>query len=102
MCDAQGKQCRPTGEEPGEGISDADFVFYVSAMDTERCQKGMTVAYAAHCQQESSLDRSERLRSRFFLLLIISPPPPNAISIPLCCFSLSTLVHRIIRVTSRV
>ena len=36
----------------------ADFVFYISAMETERCQKGMTVAYAAHCQQEAALDRS--------------------------------------------
>ena len=40
------------------GIEAADFVFYISAMETERCQKGMTVAYAAHCQQESALDRS--------------------------------------------
>ena len=44
-------------KEPGKGIEDADFVFYISAMQTERCQKGMTVAYAAHCQQESALDR---------------------------------------------
>lgn len=29
----------------------------VGMKDTERCQKGMTVAYAAHCQQEVSLDR---------------------------------------------
>lgn len=57
VCDAQGKQCRSLGEGAGAGIKDADFVFYVSAMDTERCQKGMTVAYAAHCQQEVSLDR---------------------------------------------
>ena len=57
VCDAQGKQCRLAGDPPGEGITDADFVFYVSAMDTERCQKGMTVAYAAHCQQEVSIDR---------------------------------------------
>ena len=36
---------------------DADFLFYISAMETQRCQKGMTVAYAAHCQQEAVLDR---------------------------------------------
>ena len=41
----------------GKGIEGADFVFYISAMETERCQKGMTVAYAAHCQQEAALDR---------------------------------------------
>lgn len=57
VCDAQGKQCRTIGDGPGQGITGADFVFYVSAMDTERCQKGMTVAYAAHCQQEVALDR---------------------------------------------
>lgn len=32
-------------------------MFYVSARQTERCYKGLTVAYAAHCQQESALDR---------------------------------------------
>lgn len=42
---------------PGEGIKGADFVFYVSAMSTDRCKKGLTVAYAAHCQQEAALDR---------------------------------------------
>ncbi|RWS31056.1 leishmanolysin-like peptidase [Leptotrombidium deliense] len=40
-----------------KGIKNADFVFYVSAMQTDRCNKGATVAYAAHCQQESSFDR---------------------------------------------
>ena len=44
-------------QDPGQGILNADFVFYISAMETERCQKGMTVAYAAHCQQEAALDR---------------------------------------------
>ena len=58
MCNAFGQNCLIKGsKEPGRGIEDADFVFYISAMQTERCQKGMTVAYAAHCQQESALDR---------------------------------------------
>ena len=47
------------GPRGGKGIEGADFVFYISAMETERCQKGMTVAYAAHCQQEAALDRYE-------------------------------------------
>lgn len=45
------------GSKPGKGILDFDFVFYVSAMQTERCNKSLTVAYASHCQQESGLDR---------------------------------------------
>lgn len=45
------------GSVAGEGINDTDFIFYVSAMQTDRCHKGMTVAYAAHCQQEAALDR---------------------------------------------
>ncbi len=58
VCNAFGQNCKVRGEaEPGPGIDQADFVFYISAMETERCQKGMTVAYAAHCQQESALDR---------------------------------------------
>merc|ERR1719361_2921870 len=58
VCNAFGQNCMTKGpNRPGPGIADADFVFYISAMQTERCQKGMTVAYAAHCQQESALDR---------------------------------------------
>ncbi|XP_049813368.1 leishmanolysin-like peptidase [Schistocerca nitens] len=60
-CNATGQDCKVTGNGtaavPGPGISGADFVFYVSAMETTRCHKGMTVAYAAHCQQEAALDR---------------------------------------------
>lgn len=41
----------------GEGIADADFIFYISSTQTPRCNKGATVAYAAHCQQESGMDR---------------------------------------------
>jgi len=58
VCNAFGQNCGVIGSNrPGQGIDNADFVFYISAMETERCQKGMTVAYAAHCQQEAALDR---------------------------------------------
>ncbi|XP_014219740.1 leishmanolysin-like peptidase isoform X2 [Copidosoma floridanum] len=58
VCNEAGQNCRvEPGSVPGEGINGADFVFYVSAMSTERCKKGLTVAYAAHCQQEAALDR---------------------------------------------
>lgn len=58
ICNATGHNCgvKP-GSVPGHGIDGADFVFYVSAMQTERCYKGLTVAYASHCQQEAALDR---------------------------------------------
>ena len=58
VCNAAGQNCRvQEGTQAGDGIEDADFVFYVSARQTERCHKGLTVAYAAHCQQEATLDR---------------------------------------------
>ncbi|KAJ8913177.1 hypothetical protein NQ315_009014, partial [Exocentrus adspersus] len=57
-CNAIGQNCGVALEsKPGTGIVDYDFIFYVSAMQTERCNKSLTVAYAAHCQQESALDR---------------------------------------------
>ncbi|KAK0159574.1 hypothetical protein PV327_010670 [Microctonus hyperodae] len=57
-CNATGHKCGVLeGSVAGEGIDGADFVFYVSAMESERCHNGLTVAYAAHCQQESALDR---------------------------------------------
>jgi leishmanolysin-like peptidase len=57
-CNATGQDCGiAKGSTAGKGIQHFDFVFYVSAMQTERCNKSLTVAYAAHCQQESALDR---------------------------------------------
>ena len=43
-------------------MSGYDFVLYVSSLTTDQCMEAvggeaMTVAYAAHCQQESELDR---------------------------------------------
>lgn len=58
MCDHTGRECRVAeNSTAGPGIADADFVFYVSALQTVRCKHGFTVAYAAHCQQEAALDR---------------------------------------------
>ncbi|XP_072946899.1 leishmanolysin-like peptidase [Epargyreus clarus] len=44
-------------ELPATGVENTDFVLYVSAVQTERCLRGLTVAYASHCQQESAMDR---------------------------------------------
>uniref|UniRef100_A0A8D9EHY5 Leishmanolysin-like peptidase n=1 Tax=Cacopsylla melanoneura TaxID=428564 RepID=A0A8D9EHY5_9HEMI len=57
-CNSSGMDCGIVSSDPGPGIEGADFIFYVSAMETERCHKGLTVAYAAHCQQEAALDRT--------------------------------------------
>lgn len=58
VCNSTGQNCRnDPNSRVGPGIVGADFIFYVSARQTERCHKGLTVGYAAHCQQESSLDR---------------------------------------------
>ncbi|XP_077284590.1 leishmanolysin-like peptidase, invadolysin isoform X2 [Arctopsyche grandis] len=62
VCNATGHSCgiaknADEGSTVGPGVADADFVLYVSALETERCKRGLTVAYAAHCQQESALDR---------------------------------------------
>lgn len=57
-CNATGQDCKVQGGSvAGPGIANTDFVFYVSARQTERCHKGLTVAYAAHCQQEAAMDR---------------------------------------------
>ena len=58
VCDQFGRHCHVSEEASGAGLSGADFVFYISALETDRCHRGMTVAYAAHCQQEAALDRS--------------------------------------------
>lgn len=41
VCNATGQNCRSEStSKAGPGIQNADFVFYVSAIQTERCHKG--------------------------------------------------------------
>ncbi|XP_039351522.1 leishmanolysin-like peptidase isoform X1 [Mauremys reevesii] len=47
----------PAGLPDQEGIRDADFVLYVSALTTERCGQENIIAYAAYCQLEAEMDR---------------------------------------------
>ncbi|KAH7693184.1 Protein Y43F4A.1 a, partial [Aphelenchoides avenae] len=49
--------CTSSGPPDGPGVSGADFLLYVSAVNSERCKNQDTIAYAAHCQQEAELDR---------------------------------------------
>uniref|UniRef100_A0A8C5JU74 Leishmanolysin-like peptidase n=1 Tax=Junco hyemalis TaxID=40217 RepID=A0A8C5JU74_JUNHY len=48
---------RPTGSPEQEGVRDADFVLYVSALTTDRCGHENIIAYAAYCQLEAEMDR---------------------------------------------
>lgn len=62
VCDEHGRDCvreKPSGTNHSliNGIQDADFVFYISTLQSVRCGKGSTIAYAAHCQQETTLNR---------------------------------------------
>ncbi|XP_073999551.1 leishmanolysin-like peptidase, invadolysin isoform X2 [Rhodnius prolixus] len=87
-CNASGMNCT-NHDNAGTGIIGADFVFYVSAMETERCSKGQTVAYAAHCQQESALDRPIAGHANFCPNSISTKPQELAIL-------LSTVKHEIL------
>lgn len=41
VCNATGQNCRhDVNSKAGPGIQNADFVFYISAIQTERCHKG--------------------------------------------------------------
>ncbi|XP_026563872.1 leishmanolysin-like peptidase isoform X1 [Pseudonaja textilis] len=57
VCNMNGRNCQTVGEADKEGIRDADFILYVSALTTERCGQENIIAYAAYCQLEADMDR---------------------------------------------
>nr|XP_020635222.1 leishmanolysin-like peptidase isoform X2 [Pogona vitticeps] len=57
VCSENGRYCGPTGQGDQEGVRDADFILYVSALTTEKCGQDNIIAYAAHCQLEADMDR---------------------------------------------
>ncbi|NXU77946.1 LMLN peptidase, partial [Oreotrochilus melanogaster] len=57
VCNETEWLCGPTGLPDQEGVRDADFVLYVSALTTERCGHENIIAYAAYCQLEAEMDR---------------------------------------------
>ncbi|NXJ54357.1 LMLN peptidase, partial [Spizaetus tyrannus] len=57
VCNGSEWLCGPTGLPDQEGVRDADFVLYVSALTTERCGHENIIAYAAYCQLEAEMDR---------------------------------------------
>lgn len=60
---------RPTGSPDQEGVRDADFVLYVSALTTDRCGHENIIAYAAYCQLEAEMDRQVFLLLQILLLI---------------------------------
>uniref|UniRef100_A0A5F8G2Q2 Leishmanolysin-like peptidase n=1 Tax=Monodelphis domestica TaxID=13616 RepID=A0A5F8G2Q2_MONDO len=57
VCREPKSMCGSLGLPGSDGIKDADFVLYVSALTTERCSQENIIAYAAYCQQEAEMDR---------------------------------------------
>ncbi|XP_003412999.2 leishmanolysin-like peptidase isoform X2 [Loxodonta africana] len=57
VCRGGNWSCGAVGVPDQEGIRDADFVFYVGALATERCNHENIISYAAYCQQEAKMDR---------------------------------------------
>uniref|UniRef100_A0A8C4KKA6 Leishmanolysin-like peptidase n=1 Tax=Dromaius novaehollandiae TaxID=8790 RepID=A0A8C4KKA6_DRONO len=57
VCNENEWHCGPVGLPDQEGVRDADFVLYVSALTTERCGHENIIAYAAYCQLEAEMDR---------------------------------------------
>jgi leishmanolysin-like peptidase len=62
QCNGNGNNCQTVGTD-GTGVSNADFILYVSAITGGSCSSTnsnsapSTVAFAQSCQMESSLDR---------------------------------------------
>ncbi|KAL4229393.1 hypothetical protein ACF0H5_012432 [Mactra antiquata] len=64
----------PPDNQPG--VSGHNFILYVAALPSDKCSWQKTVAFAAHCQLESTLDR------------------PIAGYISICPHSISTSIHK--------
>ncbi|WAR04739.1 LMLN-like protein, partial [Mya arenaria] len=42
--------------ESAPGVAGSDFILYVAALHSDKCERQKTVAFAAHCQMEQALD----------------------------------------------
>ncbi|XP_015686628.1 leishmanolysin-like peptidase, partial [Protobothrops mucrosquamatus] len=56
VCNTNGRNCQTVGKADQDGVRDADFILYVSALTTERCGQENIIAYAAYCQLEADMD----------------------------------------------
>lgn len=56
-CNTTTRKCYTNHSTEGKGVTDTQLLLYVSAKQTHRCGREQTVAYAAHCAQDSKTDR---------------------------------------------
>lgn len=56
-CNTTTRKCYTNHSMEGKGVTDTQLLLYVSAKQTARCGREQTVAYAAHCAQDSKTDR---------------------------------------------
>lgn len=56
-CNSTTKRCFTNHTSEGKGVADTQLLLYVSAKQTARCKRDQTIAYAAHCAQDSKTDR---------------------------------------------
>lgn len=56
-CNSTSKRCFTNHTSEGKGVAGTQLLLYVSAKQTARCRRDQTIAYAAHCAQDSKMDR---------------------------------------------
>ena len=55
QCNGVFSNCQTVGSD-GAGVSNADYVVYITAANTTTCS-GSTIAYTGVCQREDDFDR---------------------------------------------
>lgn len=56
-CNTTSRRCTTNPTTEGKGVANTQLLLYVSAKQTVRCKKDQTIAYAAHCAQDTKTDR---------------------------------------------
>lgn len=56
-CNTTSRRCTTNHSSEGKGAANTQLLLYVSAKQTVRCKRDQTIAYAAHCAQDTKTDR---------------------------------------------
>jgi leishmanolysin-like peptidase len=56
-CNTTSRRCTTNYSSEGKGAVNTQLLLYVSARQTVRCKRDQTIAYAAHCAQDTKTDR---------------------------------------------